>query len=450
VAAAVIVVVALAITAVVLVISRDESAARRPEGLLAGTYPQQPTAAWTVRAADLLPGSTVWTPNTEIDMGSWSLRGLIDAGDRIVVRVVDASTHRTARLVALDAATGRTAWAIPFGPLGGCAAHLVSGLLACISDDDVVFIKMSDGGIASKYTPDFMPGDVASDGNAVVVAGGVAHDSQSVNYEKVISSGTVNDPAKFWTTKVDATLCHNGNSDELDVRVDDGFVGTNLGMPDAALKLGDGSTLVDDAAWLVAVFPGTGAVVARCIDGYPPKGDQATFFGPDAQRYRTGPAPVEPMMWVTALANPPVLLPNGTAVDFVTGDQKWSAPSLAGLYEKYSLVGDVAVHATGTTVTAYDMHTGKSRWSTSRPDQNWLPTITDGARVIGTGAGRVIALSLTDGSTAWTFKEHVVGDDYLAAEVAQAGLVTMTADAISLYRPTGGPSHVPGEIGTRR
>ncbi|HEY7054476.1 MAG TPA: PQQ-binding-like beta-propeller repeat protein [Mycobacterium sp.] len=439
---AVVVVVVVAVTAVAVVVLRDEASTRRPDGLLAGTYPRQPTVKWTRRADELLAGSTVSTTETQI-LGAFGRRGFVDAGDKLIVRVVAGLSHDTGKLAALDSKTGQVDWVIPFSATSGCSAHVVGKLLPCVLDKQVVFVRVSDGEITARYTPDFQPDDVTSDGDTVVVAGRMPHDPQTVSYDMVVTSGTVSDPAKYWTTKLSPAACHYGNSDNLDVVVRNGFVGTDLGAPDAALRLSDGSQLVDGPASLAAVYPRLGAAVQRCADAYPDNRNTATYFNADAREIRTGPLPAAPLLWVTALTNPPVITQDGTAVDFRNGQRKWSLPGFHNVSDKVAVVGDVALHVKSKSLTAYDLRTGESRWSVNGTQASWLPALTDGARIIQLSGPDVIAIALDDGSTAWTMSPDVSGDDTPVIGAADAGLVVMTDDSIALYPPTGAGSHVP-------
>jgi hypothetical protein len=104
---------------------RTEEQVARPDGLLAGTYPQPPSAAWTVTASSLLAGTRFSTPDTQATI--YRTTGFIDAGDLIIVRILSADTADTSfrgdpltRLVALDTKSGKPKWSILFDATTGC------------------------------------------------------------------------------------------------------------------------------------------------------------------------------------------------------------------------------------------------------------------------------------------------------------------------------------------
>jgi outer membrane protein assembly factor BamB len=428
------VVVIVAATVIAIVLTSSSSSSGRPEGLLAGTYPQQPTAAWTI-TPESLGAATFWTPDTEA--AYYGNTGFIDAGDTLIVRVLSKDMS-AAKLVALDAKTGQQKWSIQADKTKGCSPEVIDRLLPCIIDGAVQFIKISDGSIASTYHPNSKLADVTSDGETVITAGY----GRDYN-ELIVTSGTVQQPDSHWTMRVDTSDCSRFSSgDVVDLVARDGFVGLTIGGANGALRLSDGSQLVERAR-LWAVYPGLGAVAQPCVGMSGEGTPTGTYVGLDGQKLRVGDVPLAPAVWVTAMSKPPVLLGNGDAVDFATGARKWRVSGLKGSYGSFSVVGDVLAYMEGTSLNAYDMSNGKQRWSREAPS-GWRPAVTDGARMVGYSSGAVSALSLADGSQVWTVRVQTEGSPGVGA--ASAGLVITTPNAIALYPPTGGPSHVPSNV----
>jgi hypothetical protein len=438
--AAVLAVALVATIAVITVVhfTRDNSPPKRVDGLLAGTYPQKPTAAWTVSASSL-GASRMWDPDTQAAV--YSNVGFIDAGDQIVVRVLDQKASGP-RLVALDSQTGKKNWSLRSDQFTGCAAHPVGRVLPCLIDRQVRFIRLSDGSVASSYAPDFRAVDLTSDGHTVIVAGYREVGDQPDWDTMVVVSGTVNNPEANWKKIIDVAGCSFGSGDYQDVVAKDGFVDISFGS-NAGLRLSNGSPLIERGQ-IMAIYPGLGATARRCAEAQA-GGYRGSYFDEGGRKLRAGEFPLRPLLWVTAKSAPPVLMADGDAVDFATGARQWSKSDLDGKTTTFSVIGDEIVYFNSGAMEAYDIATGRTRWSKPVVGQGWTPALTDGVRLIGFQEGTVMARSLVDGSDVWSMQTNGA---YPTVGAAEDGIVVVTEKSISLYPPTGRPSHVPSDIGS--
>jgi len=413
---------------VVFTYATDSDGGNRPANMLAGKYPTKPTAAWAV-TADELGAERIWSPESQAAV--YSSVGFVDAGPTIVIRVLDDGGG-TPRLIGLDTGSGEQRWAIPADPLAGCATRVIGDILPCIVGDSVDFIRVSDGTVASSYRPDFSVADVAADDGVLVVAG-YGRSGGKVQYDDVVvTSGTPAEPESRWTTTVDTSGCAYGSGDVVDVTVEDGFVGLYLGAGAGALRLSDGSELIEGGR-LYGVYPGLGAVAVPCLDPTRSSPYTGTFFDRKGKELRVGPLPLSSSVLVTPITRPPVLTDKNVAVDFATGERRWTLPGEGIGYAKFALVGDMMVIPEEGDWTGLDARTGEPKWTVTPSEQGWSPSVTDGARLIGADEGSVSAVSLVDGRIAW----RVASDAYPHVGVARNGMVVVTPAGISLYPATG-------------
>ncbi|GAY17827.1 PQQ-binding-like beta-propeller repeat protein [Mycobacterium sp. shizuoka-1] len=447
-AAALIVAVVATVIGVVLVKQHGSSPAPRPENMLAGTFPNTPTTAWTAEASILLNGRDGRVATPVFGAAFYGSPGAIIAGDHVIVHVVRAdhsSQLDEAELVSLSLADGRVEWSLPVRLSDGCARNLLRNLLVCQKSGDngrpaqLQFIDVGTGKVDS--TVPSRASILASDGTSLYTAS-YSNDVGGLT----VSKGTAENPAAAWTRTVGNDACQAyGDGDGQDLHVAHGVLWGYLGGAEIALRAVDGSALFDHEVVNVRMREPDTIIATRCrggadFDSWPT--EVATIDG--RQLFTTPDQLQTEDLSVFAGGPPPLTTTRGEALDPRTGQTLWHLPGTPSSGTGW-VVGDIGMASDADGLGAYDMSSGNRLWRNGLSSRSHA--LTDGEHVIvSTDDGDVTAISLSDGSRIWE-----VGTGVGKAAVIYAtdqGVLVVGTIGVALLRPSGPAAPVPA-VGTK-
>lgn len=348
-------------------------------------FPEAPSAQWTVSAADLVPDWSSEEPPGLGDVTRGSvLPGVrtVDAGDVQVVLVADRSGLEQ-YLVGVDTATGGARWSRPTTTVDGyrvwtCAGTSPDGLVVCegIADDaedPVVALLDPASGAVVRTLPLGGSPDTLGVVDGVVVAHGPLGDG-TLGVEAVdLATG---EPA--WSRELADVVA-------LEEYTGDVHIGRTRAEGDLLLLTG--------AGYAVTVDRRTGEIAATTPTGTPdvlgpvPWGHDVRAVGPGVV--------------------PPTLTPRveGTGTEAQAlgvqalgrdGSELWVHEEPGAVVS--GLVGDGVLVRQDDGVVLLDGVTGATRWTVGAGDV----LAFDGTRLLVGRAGEVEAVTVADGSTAWS------------------------------------------------
>lgn len=417
-------------------------------GQLTGAYPSAPSARTRITASEV-GGEKFISPNpTDAQYGS--LGSVHD--DRSVVTLVGSNSVPARHLVGFDATSGRH-W-VSAAAVNGCSDTIVDHQIVCYDDSTLTFFDTTTGNVRASVSNPLGGGGYGValnssgaylrkyDGDALAVAK-VSLTGKPV-WTKRIAQGDGLPAGDFSSFTATAGLVASAQANALVLDADDGREIVNRPGASGVETLADGSVVVLGGTY----SPGSSITYGPVIV-VRPDGSQVEVTGTSVA--------------AAAAATPhqrDSLLVDGKWTP-VTGATSWaSAPvdvSSAGQVSVLLADDREVVLTAGQQMVAVDTATGQQKWSApinGYASDATTVAVTDGTRIIGADAsGGLRALNLTDGTAAWTLSPGDIGAGGGESGAARAQtlalgdtLVTLTADQITVFAPTGGPAVVPGSV----
>ena len=428
-----------------------DAAAHRPDGMLAGTYPTQPEPAWTVQAKSLTSESDPRIATPLFGGAYYASPGAIVIGDHVLVHTGPGqSSDRGAQLVSLNLADGRVEWSVPVDLSDGCARNLLGDTLPCVKSGgqhQAYFIDINSGATVSTVTVPYFLSMIASDGEHLYTAG---YDNPA---GLTVAKGSRENPTADWKSVISGEACDtHGGGDGMDLHVKDGLVWGFLGGGnEIALHDSNGTPVFDHGVADVAVMDGPTVTALDCEAGGDPsnwKTDVAD--GQGKQLFTSSAAITHPSLSVYSGGQAPLVTTTGSGLDPSTGKTLWQTTPSGGsnLGYRTAVVGNVLL-ADDDGPDAYDMRTGENLWHSSSDADLYQDVVTDGPHLFTVNhSGGIDAISITDGSVAWSreggSQEDTSGQRLYATE---RGLLVVRRNDITLLPPTGPAVPVPSVTG---
>ena len=426
-----------------------------PEHMLASTFPTQPDLAWTVRADQFDVGSDSGFATPEKSLGPTT--GALVVGNHVIARVWRSTSSTTdSALVSVNASDGNVEWSVPDDNVWRvCSPHPLGDTLPCLrrTDDvdrtEVQFVDLDSGQVASRSTVPFNASLIDSDGDSVYI-GGFNTGVQAFT----VAKGSREDPVGAWKTTVPAGQCEGyALGDGWAFDVSDGLVWGYLGGgASAVLRQSDGKPIFDHDVADVWVADGT-VVSKRCE--YGGKGDSWDVEVSDAQgnsRFNSSSYPIRYTMDVHRGAAAPVTTSKGQVLDPTTGTERWHLTSSGTYSSPPALVGNVLLWPADQSLRAYDIGSGDRLWSqtsTSDHSMNVYGALTDGTRMFMPVHGGIDAVTIVDGTPAWSLRANSEGPYSSPMLYATpAGMLMVNAKTIALLKPTGSAASIPAISGS--
>ncbi len=421
-----------------------------PEHMLANTFPTQPDLAWTVRAADQFDmGSDGGFATPEKSLGPTT--GAIVVGNHIIARVWRSIPSTTeSALVSLSASDGHVEWTAPDNFSRVCSPHALGDTLPCLGHTDdvdrteVQFVDLGSGKVASRSTVPFNASLIDSDGQSVYIAGfnpGV--------HALIVAKGSRDDPVGAWKTTVPAGQCEGyALGDGWSFSVSDGLVAGYLGGgASTVLRESDGKPIFDHDVADVWVADGT-VVSKRCE--YGGDSDHWDVEVADTQGhslFNSDTYPLQYTMDVHRGPAAPLTTSNGEVLDPTSGTERWHLTSPGKYSSPPALVGNVLLWPADQSLGAYDIGSGDRLWSqpmTSDNSMNVYNALTDGVRMFMSVHGGIDAVTIADGTPAWSLRANSEGPySSQMLYATPAGMLMVNAKSIALLKPTGSAASVP-------
>jgi hypothetical protein len=431
----------LVVSVLVIKGSGSDGKSKPVEGQLRGTFPTKPTLGWQLDADAIMPGGRFVEPDQT--SRQYKRAGFIDLGDTLITTVVPQQSGTTT-LVAIDAKSGGIRWSQDnAGSSPVCARKTINGLLPCVSDTTVRFVRMSDGAIDHQLP--------APNASRVEVRGS---DVYTMGYAPsmnglAISRGSVNDVAAKWRQEYPfGPMECFGSGDAAYAGVSETVVyfGSDAGVTMADVT--DGLRVMQQEPQNLHVYPGLGFTGRICNDPQNIENVTTAVIDERGQVLRTHDSRFHAANpWLVTQSDDRRYLIERTAYDFSTGERLWTASGAPEVESLDLIIGDVAIGSGGygkAPLAAFDIATGELLWSLPQGGQIAL---SDGQRVImGSGEDRhdgLTSINLATGKQEWT----MTGIDRYRVDVAGSGFAAAEKERITFYPATGGDSVAPGRLG---
>lgn len=436
---------------------RDDDAPAIPDQMLAGTYPSQPDFEWSAEVADFRSGEWDSIATPEYSLGPTT--GAIVVGEHIIIRPWNTeSSSGATTLMSVSLADGTVEWTTETGDMSRCSPRPLGDKLPCLehatgsNESELNFIDLASGDVGSSMTLPFYASFVDSDGISVYTGG---YDQDADGF--TVAKGSADAPMSEWKTTVSSGQCEEYMlGDAWDFGVKHGLVwGFTGGGATAVLKASDGTPLFDHDVADVWVSDDSRVVSKRCERGADSDEWTTEVSDLDGELLFRTPNDLQQFQMRVFAGTPPALVSrSGAGLNPTTGDELWRIDVPDRRVYWPMLVGNVSMWQGEQGLTAYDMRTGQQLWNESTlmetRELQTFGALTDGERVLlpAVGGG-VQAISVSDGSSAWSYGgdgNFVQGHPALYA--TSRGLLVVTRTSMRLLPPTGPPSPVPDTAGT--
>lgn len=421
----------------------DSSRAAPLDGQLTGTFPTAPTAKWQVGASQL-GGEQFVSPDPN-KAQYLSLGAVHDEHTLVTFVSSQSSSGRT--LAGVDTETGKH-WTSS-RTVQGCSDTIVNGRIACYDQSTITFFDTATGSVvATADNPSPQAYEIAlntdgaylrsfTDGGLSIIKLDNSAHTVRTKYYPLADGGPGGDASSFTAT---SSLVASGQTSVLVVSAADGRELLNRAGYATTEPLADGSIAVISASGSAGSFTPGPVVVVR------PDGTTVEIPGASVS--------------VPTVASPNQrghLLVDGKWTSVADKSSTWTT-AVGGPDSPYGSTAAVladdreVVIAQGENLTVADTVTGQTRW-TQKVASSYATgfPVTDGQRLIAADpTGGITALSLADGSNAWSLPVSAVGGassgSSPAAQTFAVGstLVTLTGTTITGFAPTGGPAGPPG------
>ncbi|MFC6010789.1 PQQ-binding-like beta-propeller repeat protein [Nocardia lasii] len=401
-----------------------ETTQLRSDAQLRYTYPEKPTATWTLDPSRVFKRAQFAAPlpaPTGIPRA-----GLLDLGDTLITTAYLPNSDRQPELVAIDPASGEIRWTAQVGFDAACASRTIGDLLPCFGKlgmgenraVGVSFFRMSDGSV-DHHLPATGISRVEVVGTDIVTAG----------YDR-LARGTVDDLTASWSVPWKSTDACPGSGDEYSFGATDEFVYFGRDAGAMVLRASDGTQVIPTDATSVAIYPGHGLVAVTC-----PGGSRTTrstvVLDSTGEHLRTHTGRGGFAAPLAVADTPGSYLHDGAAYDFATGARQWQLG--AGVAD---IVDDTVVLLGEDTISGIDFHTGATRWTHPFDvvDYYTVPFgwLTDRRHLLFTKDDVLQAIDLRTGVTVWGLRG--IEDN---PQRAGNGFATTDRDLITYYAPTG-------------
>lgn len=426
------------------VTSRSDDGQAPLAGQLTKEFPTAPSAAWTVKPSDF-SGDRFVSP-APYGSSYNRLGGLAD--DTSVVTLVKSGTG-DAHVVGVTA-DGRK-WALA-EPMDECASRITDHKTACSGPSSLVIVDTTTGSVLSRWSHSGAFG-VEYDGTYAYL--------RSFPGQSGVEISKYGPRGLEWTKQYSAPDDGPGRGDSSGYLATSKLLATTAGGHVAVISTSNGRELVNRPGGTRYSALSDGSIVFAA----------AVKSG---ESYSSGPViVVRPDGSIIELAGssvtvPDVVAPNWVDTVFVDGKPvdigrrhtSWATNPLvadpASSPPAVALATDqaiVMIDSRTTRLVALDPKTGTQKWAT--PEQSGLMSlsgpVTDGKRLLLVAKDSLIAIDSTTGQLQWSVPSSILGlgapqSDDATTEFYALGdrLVTLRAQQITGFAPTGGDASAPG------
>ncbi|MFD4443745.1 PQQ-binding-like beta-propeller repeat protein [Nocardia sp. NPDC058519] len=405
----------------------SEPIAVQSEGQLRHTFPEAPSATWTLAASRVFARAQFAAPiPTPTGMPK---PGFLDLGDTVITTAYLPNSDYQPDLVAIDAATGEIRWTTTVGFSASCANRTIDGLLPCFGRtgmgpdyfEGVAFYRMSDGSLDHRLAATKIS-RIAVVGDDIITAG----------YDR-ISRGSIDDLTADWNVDRKPTQACPGSGDQQYFGATDEFVYFGNDTGSTVLRASDGKQVIAANAISIATYRGQGLVAVTCPGGS--KTQRSTVvLDSDGNMLRTHDGQGGYAAPLIVADSPGSYLIDGTAYNFADGNQRWSAGR--GVTD---IIDDTVVLVGEDTLSAIDFRTGATRWTQpfNVVESYTVPFLwlTDREHILFAKDDALQAIDLRTGTTAWSLP-HFEGNPQRAGN----GFAIADRNLLTFYGPTGGPA----------
>ncbi|MGW5924554.1 outer membrane protein assembly factor BamB family protein [Nocardia fluminea] len=397
------------------------------EGQLRHTFPDAPSATWTLDASRVFARAQFAAPiPTPTGMPK---PGFLDLGDTVITTAYLPNSDYQPDLVAIDSATGEIRWTTTVGFSASCADRTIDGLLPCFGRtgmgpdhfEGLAFYRMSDGSLDHRLAATKIS-RVAVIGDDIITAG----------YDR-IARGSIDDLAADWSVDRKTTQACPGSGDQQYFGATDEFVYFGNDTGSTVLRATDGKQVIATNAISIATYPGHGLVAVTCPGGS--KTQRSTVvLDNDGNTLRTHDGQGGYAAPLTVADSPDSYLIDGTAYNFTDGNQRWSAG-----HGVADIIDDTVILVAEDTLSAIDFRTGATRWTQSFDvvESYAVPFLwlTDREHVLFAKDDALEAIHLRTGATTWSLPDFD-GNPQRAGN----GFAIADRSTLTFYGPTGRPA----------
>lgn len=420
-------------------------------GQLTGSFPSEPSPAWSISAGSLGGTSFLSPQGSE---GRYGAPGGVTDGETLVTIVGDqfTSVGSAHRAVGINTRTGAT-WKFD-EVVSGCADTIVDHRIACVGDGEVHFLDTRNGTVLASVDAPSQSTEIAFNGEAAFMTQYAADDS--VVFHKITESGT--EWARTLTALPEPAL---GSGDSSQFTATDEVV-ASAGLRTLVVSADDGHQIIAGAGKgeIGRFGDGSLALETATVSGMAMSDQRVRVVGRDGA---VSDLPGESAI-VPSVATPGQrgrFLLDGLYVNREDGTSTWSTAltDIDRFGSRIVLADDREVvvfnRASGDYV-ALDPTSGEQLWTSPSGSTSTYSghAVTDGERLVAPALdGGVTALDLVGGAPVWSLTADAIGNVPVAGSTEPRPaltfavgdrLITMTATAITGFAPTGPSAIVPG------